>query len=199
MIKINNKGFSLIELMVVVGIIGILAAVAVPNLLKFQAKAKQSNAKTELSAIYGVQKAFAVEWSIYTTNLKLLGFAPDGVPTASGCVSNGAPTERDTASGTSSDWPLRYYAVGFKDTSTPPKQLQTQNDACKATHVQNTIGTTLKLASDLTRSSIDNTKLEFKAHALGLISSEKKADKTNLEDEWTINQAKILTNDVIGY
>jgi len=50
--KTNKKGFTLIELMIVVAIIGILAAIAIPNFLKFQAKAKQSEAKTNLGAIY---------------------------------------------------------------------------------------------------------------------------------------------------
>ncbi|MCC7405704.1 MAG: prepilin-type N-terminal cleavage/methylation domain-containing protein, partial [Bdellovibrionales bacterium] len=40
--KFNAKGFSLIELMIVVAIIGILAAIAVPSFQRFQAKARQS-------------------------------------------------------------------------------------------------------------------------------------------------------------
>ena len=48
----SKKGFTLIELMIVVAIIGILAAIAIPNFLKFQAKSKQSEAKTNLGAIF---------------------------------------------------------------------------------------------------------------------------------------------------
>ena len=50
--KKNKKGFTLIELMIVVAIIGILAALAIPSFLFFSARAKQSEARTNLGAIY---------------------------------------------------------------------------------------------------------------------------------------------------
>jgi type IV pilus assembly protein PilA len=54
---VANKaaGFSLVELMIVVSIIGILAALAVPRFTKFQAKARQSEARTNLSMVYTLQ------------------------------------------------------------------------------------------------------------------------------------------------
>ncbi|SCY86178.1 type IV pilin protein [Desulfoluna spongiiphila] len=61
----NNKGFTLIELMIVVAIIGILAAVAIPNFRTYQLKSKESEAKINLSAIGVAQEAYFAEYDEY--------------------------------------------------------------------------------------------------------------------------------------
>ena len=50
-------GFSFIELMLVVAIIGIIATLAVPKFATFQAKARQAEAQTNLSHIYTLEEA----------------------------------------------------------------------------------------------------------------------------------------------
>ncbi len=75
----SKKGFTLIELMIVVAIIGILAAIAIPNFLKFQAKSKMSEAKTNLGAIYTGQLAYFGEQNSYG-NFTSINWSPSGTP-----------------------------------------------------------------------------------------------------------------------
>jgi len=75
----SKKGFTLIELMIVVAIIGILAAIAIPNFLKFQAKSKMSEAKTNLGAIYTGELAYFGEQNKYA-DFNAINWSPSGTP-----------------------------------------------------------------------------------------------------------------------
>ena len=85
----RQSGFTLVELMVVVAIIGLLSAVAIPNFQKYQARSKTSEAKLQLAAIYTAEASFYSDFSIYSNCLRYMGYDP-------------AP---ETAS--------RYYVTGF--------------------------------------------------------------------------------------
>lgn len=87
--KMGQKGFTLVELMIVVAIIGILSAVAVPNFKKYQAKSKSSEAKIQLAAAYTAQQSFYGDFGMYATCLNYMGYNPSG--------------EKDA----------RYYSIGF--------------------------------------------------------------------------------------
>jgi type IV pilus assembly protein PilA len=74
----KNKGFTLIELMIVVAIIAILAAIAIPNFLKFVAKTKRSEAKYNLEAIYKAQTSYFGEYDTYSSSFVTIRWRPDG-------------------------------------------------------------------------------------------------------------------------
>jgi len=115
----KQEGFTLIELMIVVAIIGILAAIAIPNFLQYQLKSRQSEAKTNLQAIKTSEVSFQAERGCY------IGIAVEGVLVVAGGAkaipytwSNGlpatpAPTSWCIAGGVITGW---FNDIGFKAT-----------------------------------------------------------------------------------
>ncbi len=73
-----QAGFSLVELMVVVAIIGILAAVAVPKVNVYVAKSRQSEAKTNLAGLHAAEKSFFSEYNVYSSRFFAVGYRPEG-------------------------------------------------------------------------------------------------------------------------
>ena len=63
----NEPGFTLIELLIVVAIIGIIAAVAIPNLLNAIDQGKQKRTMADLRAIGSAVESYSVDTTIYPT------------------------------------------------------------------------------------------------------------------------------------
>src|SRR5258706_12920028 len=65
------------EVMTVAAIIGILAAIAVPNFIKFQARSKQAEARSNLKAAFTSQRAFYAGKDRYSSIPLEVGFQPE--------------------------------------------------------------------------------------------------------------------------
>lgn len=84
MIKIfkleKERGFSLVELMIVVAIIAILAAIAIPAFMKFAMKSKTSEATANISAIRTCQESHRAENDVYAVCVLSPRDIPDSEP-----------------------------------------------------------------------------------------------------------------------
>lgn len=98
--KYNQQGFSLIELMIVVAIMGIISSVAVPSYMGYVTKSKRTEAKTELLRIAQLQESYYVQNLSYSKALNSgLGFTDTAQDTESGLYSvstTGTPSSCDS-------------------------------------------------------------------------------------------------------
>ena len=72
--RFRRGGFTLVELMLVVSIIAILCAIAIPKYIRYQCKAKQIEARQGLGTLAKLQEAYYAEYSEYTMDLDEISF-----------------------------------------------------------------------------------------------------------------------------
>jgi type IV pilus assembly protein PilA len=169
----SKKGFTLIELMIVVAIIGILAAIAIPNFLKFQAKSKTSEAKGNLKAIYVAESTYFGENNIYG-NFSVINWVPVGKKLYYAYSLVGAP-------------PVALAAAGQSTTATATQFTSTDGLGVKT--MTWTVAAGLVGAGNATPAQ---SATAFTAGAAGAISSSTQADC------WAINDGNILSNTQSG-
>ena len=86
----NNKGFSLVELMIVVAIIGILAAIAIPNFVAMQAKSKRAEVPGNVDAIKTVEVTYDTSFNTYLDATAFPTTTPGKAPVAWDKAASGA-------------------------------------------------------------------------------------------------------------
>lgn len=80
----KNQGFSLMELMIAVAIVGIIAAIAIPSYNGYVVQSRRTDAVAFLMAVAGDQVRFFSENNSYATSMTALGYANDAEPSENG-------------------------------------------------------------------------------------------------------------------
>lgn len=104
----REKGFTLIELLIVVAIIGIIAAIAVPNLLTAIQRSKRSRTVADMRAIGTALGSYNVDTNIFPLFTTLTSFGDE-------TVTNGVAFQANSDSGFADGMPLSYYEGSSRD------------------------------------------------------------------------------------
>lgn len=97
--NVRHDGFTLIELMIVVAILGILVTLATGGFLSYQAKVKQAEVKTNMGAISELAISYKTEYDSYITDWIGIGWQPQGTTRYrywyNGVAAAGTPTNTE--------------------------------------------------------------------------------------------------------
>lgn len=177
----GSDGFTLLELMIAVAIIGILAAIAVPKYWVYQARSRQSEAKLALAALVVAEKAFAAEFNTFTGCLSNAGFSPEGAQRYY-IVGFNAPTNADCG-------PVGgITCLGY---AWPATGVLTCNDQNLVTYFSATgvVNGAVALPTSATLGATSVFRNNFTAAAAGSISAQ-----SSSYDLWVIDEEKNLIN-----
>lgn len=217
--RLKQNGFTLVELLIVVAIIGVLSTIGIPTFRRMVQKSKKAEAKVNLGGLYTAEQAFFSEYGGYGNNLRAMGFQTDGANmmyvigfTTGGC--NGLPVGKaqPTKAGTigtvvKATFPQYYtYTVGGNKAlhSTRAGNLIMKN--CPATVAQANAGA--YNAGNPKNTVLDVQSIApgdanaFLAVASGVIAPGVSKTTPNIAkgeaDIWTIDEERLLSNTVDG-
>lgn len=172
--KFKKTGYTLIELLLVVTIVGILAAIAIPTYQQYKREAQQTEAKVGLGEIFTSEKVFFAEWFGYGNSLAWIGYTPTGtLKYNSGFVSGGTSN----------------HLSGFTPPSGSNSLIDTKNlcGSSFGSDCNNSLITSISLTAGVSKADGSG----FVAESVGNLGGAN-------QDKWTIDNRKNLQNTQSG-
>lgn len=192
-VKVSNQdGFTLVELMVVVAIIGILSAVAIPNFKRYQAKSKTSEARLQLAAVYAAETSLQSDFDAYAECLNYAGYTGPGGNNyyavgilgnsgAMGIVNDNGAGNGCVGGNGQQSWPGNKSVGGYVAATSDIAQINTTGEFDNA----------------LVSPTVDNAGNSFVAGAIGAVSSDNNSSAA--ASKWAIDENKRLIEINRGY
>ena len=162
----GSSGFTLIEIVMIMTLIGILAAIAIPNFIKMQSRSKQAEARANLKAFFVAEKGYFANADTYSNLISIIAFAPERDNRY--CY--------DVGGGASPVWQSRTTSVTGTDT-VPPTQTSIMADTFKYASV----GITSVMTSTVTATVTSGQNGTFIASAVSNL------DGDPTLDQWSIS------------
>lgn len=179
--SMGNRGFTLIELMVVVAILGILAAIAIANYSTYTARARQAEAKIALASIHNLEESFFNEYGAFIDDFSAIGYMPEGLKRHY-TIGWRTQTSADVVTGYEGGIDIFFYdyinvpaSWGLNDSGNPECDI-----------------TNARTGLNAARSGTSLNPQDFEVKARGVLRNGIPCD------EWTMNHEKLLSNTVIN-
>lgn len=188
--KKNSRGFTMVELMVVVGLIGIMLAIAIPKYQAYQWKTRQAEARNSLGQVFLSEKAFRADGGSYSACLSQIGVRIDEAPVRFYTFGFSTALANSTCgpNGNQSCLSYEFDREGATLTACAAVSGSVYFPANATSVSSDTPPTDALLPAGVT----DLTRDRFRVQAVGMIST---AGRT---DQWSIDETQNIVNGASG-
>lgn len=178
-LKRMAAGFTLIELMITIGIVGILVRIAVTNYNRVMGKSHNAEAKLALATTYMGEKNFYAQHSYYVQGMKDIAYTPEGT--------------------------TRFYTIGWTAVSQSGTLTSYLDAATGATILTGTTASWARVNYPATYTSCTLATLSstpgsatVAGQTFSIVATGQIVNAATNCDTWTINDSKTLSNTTIG-